>query len=194
VNHLNPTELVEAGMQVNVNGCTLRLVVGNIAEQKADAIVNAANSQLAGGGGVDGAIHAAGGPLIMADTTTRYPNGCPVGSAVESIAGHLSAKHIFHAVGPVWRGGKEGEPAQLQSAYRNCLKLAVEHGCESIAFPAISAGAYGYPLDLAANVAIKTCTDFQKWHKAPQEVRFVLFSEGDYGAFAHSLDLQIENK
>ena len=181
-------------MQVNVNGCTLRLVVGDIAEQKADAIVNAANADLAGGGGVDGAIHSAGGPSIMADTKNRYPDGCPVGSAVESVAGHLSAKHIFHAVGPIWRGGKEGEPAQLQAAYRACLKLAVEHGCHSIAFPAISAGAYGYPLDLAANVAIKTCTDFQKWHKAPQEVRFVLFSEGDYGAFAHSLDLQIENK
>ena len=161
--HLNRRMAEKTIMQVNVNGCSLRLIVGDITEQKADAIVNAANSSLAGGGGVDGAIHAAGGPAIMEGTNARFPDGCPTGSAVPSVAGLLSAKFVFHAVGPVWRGGREGEPALLQSAYRACLKLAVDHACESIAFPAISAGAYGYPVDLAANVAIKTCTDFQKW-------------------------------
>ncbi|MCR9202178.1 MAG: O-acetyl-ADP-ribose deacetylase [Planctomycetaceae bacterium] len=179
-------------MLVNICGCKLNLVQGDITEQQVDAIVNAANSSLAGGGGVDGAIHSAGGPAIMAETDEKYPDGCPTGKAVVSTAGHLSAKYVFHAVGPVWRGGKEGEPVQLQSAYRKCLQLAVKHECESIAFPALSAGAFGYPLDLAANVAIKTVTDFQKWHKAPAEVRFVLFTEGIYGAFARSLETQIE--
>jgi len=178
-------------MLVNVSGCSLQLLVGDITEQQVDAIVNAANSHLAGGSGVDGAIHAAGGPAIMQDTA-RYADGCPTGSAVPSVAGRLSAKHVFHAVGPVWRGGKQGEPELLAAAYRNCMRLAVEHNCDSIAFPAISAGAYGYPLDLAANIAIKAVTDFQKWHKQPSEVRFVLFSEGIYGAFARSLQIQID--
>ena len=179
-------------MQVNISGCRLVLVQGDITEQSVDAIVNAANSALAGGGGVDGAIHDAGGPDIMKDTDARYPEGCPTGQAVESVAGLLSARYVFHAVGPVWRGGREGEPEQLASVYRACLKLAVANECESIAFPAISAGAFGYPIDLAANVSLKTCIDFQKWHKAPQELRFVLFSEGMYGAWARSLEAQIE--
>lgn len=179
-------------MKVNICGCSLQLLQGDITEQQVDAIVNAANSELAGGGGVDGAIHHAGGPDIMADTNARHPDGCPTGSAVQSVAGLLSAKHVFHAVGPVWKGGKSDEPAQLSSAYRKCLQLAVEHNCQSIAFPAISTGVYGYPVDLAANVALKTCIDFQKWHKQPQEIRFVLFSEGAYGAFARSLDSQVE--
>jgi O-acetyl-ADP-ribose deacetylase (regulator of RNase III) len=181
-------------MLVNISGCKLRLVQGDITEQNVDAIVNAANSKLAGGSGVDGAIHDAGGPSIMEEADRLYPDGCPTGSAVATGAGLLSAKYVFHAVGPVWHGGKNGEPVALQSAYRKCLQLAQEHDCQSIAFPAISAGAYGYPLDLAANVALKTCTDFQKWHKAPQEVRFVLFSEGVYGAFARSLETLIEIK
>lgn len=179
-------------MQVNVNGCRLVLLQGDITEQQVDAIVNAANSTLKGGGGVDGAIHSAGGPSIMADTNERYPDGCPTGQAVESTAGNLSARHVFHAVGPVWEGGQKDEPALLQSAYRRCLQLATKLKCDTIAFPAISAGAYGYPLDLAANVAIKTVTDYQKWHKHPLEVRFVLFTEGTYGAFAHSVEIQIE--
>lgn len=192
--HTYHTASSDEKMQVNINGCSLRLLVGDITEQKVDAIVNAANSALAGGAGVDGAIHSAGGPAIMEDTQTKYPEGCPTGSAVASVAGLLSAKYVFHAVGPVWQGGKSNEPVQLQSAYRSCLKLAAEYDCENIAFPAIGTGAYGYPLDLGANVALKTCIDFQKWHKTPQEVRFVLFSEGVYGAFARSLELQVEIK
>ena len=181
-------------MRVNVSGCTLELLQGDIVEQTVDSIVNAANSELAGGAGVDGAIHAAGGPAIMKDTTAKYADGCPTGSAVQSVAGLLSAKHVFHAVGPVWRGGREGEPELLSSAYRKCLQLAVDHNCTSIAFPAMSAGVYGYPLDLAANVALKSCIDFQKWHKQPRDVRFVLFSEGVFGAFARSLETLVEMK
>ena len=179
-------------MRVNVCGCKLVLSIGDITEQNVDAIVNAANSDLAGGSGVDGAIQLAGGPEIMADTKRRYPDGCETGSAVASTAGNLSAKFVFHAVGPVWKGGRSGESELLVSAYRSCLKLAVEHDCQTIAFPAISAGAYGYPLDLAANVAIKACSDFQKWHKLPAEVRFVLSSEGIYGQFSRAVEAQLE--
>jgi len=179
-------------MQVNVCGCEMQLVLGDITQQTVDAIVNAANSDLAGGGGVDGAIHSAGGPAIMEETREKFPNGCATGSAVVTQAGLLSAKWVIHAVGPVWKGGQLEEPLQLMSAYRRCMQLATELECESVALPAISTGAYGYPIDLAANVALKTCIDYQKWHKAPQQVRFVLFSEGDYGAFARSLEQQVE--
>ena len=136
---------------------------------------------------MDGAIHAAGGPDIMRDTNARYPDGCPTGEAVASVAGRLSAKYVIHTVGPVWRGGRDGEPAALASSYRRSLQLAVDLGCKSVAFPAISTGVYGYPVDLAANVALKSCIDFLKWHKRPDEVRFVLFGEGAFGAFGRSL-------
>ncbi len=175
-------------MIINIGHSRLELVQGDITRQSVDAIVNAANSQLCGGSGVDGAIHSAGGPSIMADTQKRYPEGCPTGKAVASVAGNLSAKYVLHAVGPVWRGGRDGEPAMLASAYRACMKLAVELQCSSIAFPAISTGVYGYPIDLAAGNSLKTAVDFIKWHKAPSLVRFVLFSEGAFGAFSRALE------
>ncbi|MFN8709733.1 MAG: macro domain-containing protein [Planctomyces sp.] len=175
-------------MIATIGQCRLELTQGNIALQTTDAIVNAANELLAGGSGVDGAIHSAGGPSIMEETRQKYPQGCPPGSAVVTSAGDLSAKFVFHAVGPVWRGGRDGEPALLASAIRSCLKLAVQHQCHSISFPAISTGAYGYPLDLAAGNTLKTTFDFLKWHKAPSLVRFVLFSEGPFGAFARALE------
>ncbi|MEZ6064046.1 MAG: O-acetyl-ADP-ribose deacetylase [Planctomycetaceae bacterium] len=181
-------------MLVKLGNCRLQLLRGDITEQQVDAIVNAANSELAGGGGVDGAIHRAGGPDIMAETDLKYPDGCPTGSAVASTAGRLSAKYVLHAVGPVWKGGRSGEPEQLSSAYRKCLQLAGDLNCDSIAFPAISTGVYGYPLDLAANVSLKTCIDFVKWHKQPDEVRFVLFGEGAFGAFCRSLETLVEMK
>jgi O-acetyl-ADP-ribose deacetylase (regulator of RNase III) len=168
--------------------CLIELVQGDITAQEVDAVVNAANAQLAGGGGVDGAIHRAAGTSVMEETSRRYPAGCPTGSAVASAAGNLAAKYIFHAVGPVWRGGKRDEPAQLKSAYRRCLELAVEHECESIAFPAISTGVYGYPMDLAANHALTTARDFLIEHEQPQLVRFVLFDGGAFGAFARVLE------
>lgn len=175
-------------MIVKLGPCRMELVQGDITQQHVDAIVNAANSALAGGGGVDGAIHNAGGPTIMQETAEKYPEGCPTGSAVMTGAGNLPAKYLFHAVGPIWKGGRQGEAEQLASACRACLKLAVQQQCSSIAFPALSAGAYGYPLDLAAANLVKTTMDFVRWHQNPTMVRFVLFDQGAYGAFARAVE------
>ena len=175
-------------MQVKVCGATLELRQGDITLEPLDAIVNAANSQLAGGGGVDGAIHRRGGPEIMRDTDTRYPQGCPTGSAVISTAGKLPAKFVIHAVGPVWSGGQRGEPELLAGAYRRSLELALEHGCRSIALPALSTGAYRYPMDQAARVTLSTAIGFLKQHGQPELVRFVLFDASAYGAFATALE------
>jgi len=175
-------------MQVKIHGQTLELTQGDITTQEVDALVNAANSQLAGGGGVDGAIHRRGGPDIMAETDRRYPEGCPTGSAVISGAGRLPAKYVIHAVGPIWGGGWHGEADLLAGAYRRSLELAVEHGCRSVALPALSTGAYGYPMDQAARVALGTAIDFLQAHGKPELVRFVLFGQGAYGAFAAALE------
>ncbi len=174
-------------MQAIIAGKTLELVQGDITQQAVDAIVNAANSRLAGGGGVDGAIHRGGGPAIMAETNARYPGGCPTGSAVISSAGDLSAKYVIHAVGPVWRGGGDGEAQQLASAYRRCFELAASHDCESIALPAISCGVYGYPIERASRVALETAIDFMRQHERPTTVRFVLFSDDTFAPFGNSL-------
>jgi O-acetyl-ADP-ribose deacetylase (regulator of RNase III) len=175
-------------MRVEVNGQTLELHQGDITAEEVDAIVNAANSRLAGGGGVDGAIHRRGGPSIMAETNQKFPDGCPTGSAVISGAGNLPAKYVLHAVGPIWRGGNRGEAEQLASAYRRCLELAVEHDCRSVAFPALSTGAYCYPMDQAARVALSAAIDFFQQHGKPELVRFVLFGDGAYGAFSAALE------
>lgn len=175
-------------MQVQINSRTLELHQGDITLEQVDAIVNAANSRLAGGGGVDGAIHRRGGPAIMEETNRRYPDGCATGSAVATGAGQLPAKHVFHAVGPVWAGGHRGEAELLAGAYRRCLELAVEHNCRSIAFPALSAGAYRYPMDQAARVGLSTVIAFLEEHGQPDRVRFVLFDAGAYGAFAAALE------
>jgi len=124
----------------------------------------------------------------MAETDARYPDGCPTGSAVISGAGKLPARYVIHAVGPVWKGGNHGEPELLAGAYRRSLELAVEHGCRSVAFPALSAGAYGYPIDQAARIALRTAIDFLKEQGKPELVRFVLFGAGAYGAFAAALE------
>lgn len=175
-------------MKATVHGRTLELVQGDITLQEVDAVVNAANSSLAGGGGVDGAIHRRGGPAIMAETDQRYPDGCPTGSAVLSGAGNLKAKYVIHAVGPVWSGGSRGERELLAGAYRRSLELAAEHDCRSIALPALSTGAYRYPMDQAARVALTTAFEFLKEHGKPEVVRFVLFDVGAYGAFAAALE------
>jgi O-acetyl-ADP-ribose deacetylase len=175
-------------MQRLVSNQILELHQGDITREVADAIVNAANSHLAGGGGVDGAIHDRGGPAIMAETDARYPGGCPTGSAVISTAGNLQARYVIHAVGPIWRGGQKGEPELLTGAYQRSLELAVEYGCRSIALPALSTGAYGYPMDLAARVALQTAIDFLREHGKPERVRFVLFDAGAYGALAAALE------
>jgi O-acetyl-ADP-ribose deacetylase (regulator of RNase III) len=179
-------------MNATINGRRLELTLGDIAAQEVDAIVNAANSALSGGGGVDGAIHRAGGPAIMEETRRRYPDGCPTGSAVISGAGKLRAKYVIHAVGPVWHGGKLGEAELLASAYRTSLELAAEHDCQSVALPALSTGAYRYPLGAAARVAISTTTGFlaQLAHDSPLcMVRFVLFSAEALDAFKRALPI-----
>lgn len=175
-------------MRVSFGPAEIVLLQGDIAEQDADAIVNAANSELAGGGGVDGAIHRAAGPTLLEETRRRYPQGCRTGDAVVTAAGLLRARHVFHAVGPVWRGGQQQESKLLASAYRRCLDLAVEYECRSIAFPAISAGAYGYPRDLAATCGLTSVRDFLLELARPFEARFVLFDAGTYGAFSRVLD------
>lgn len=179
-------------MLVQFGTCRIELVQGDITRQQVDAIVNAANPALMGGGGVDGAIHRLGGPTLMEETRTKYPDGCPTGSAVPTTAGRLPARFVFHAVGPVWRGGVAGEPDLLSSAYRRCLELAVEHSCHSIAFPAISTGVYGYPMDLAAENSLATVREFLLKQRQPEMVRFVLFDPGSFGAFARALEAMAE--
>jgi O-acetyl-ADP-ribose deacetylase (regulator of RNase III) len=174
----------------SINGRSLELVLGDITQQEVDAIVNAANSRLAGGGGVDGAIHRVGGPSIMAETRIRYPDGCPTGSAVITAAGNLRARYVIHAVGPLWCGGTRGEEGLLASAYRTSLELADAHDCRSIALPALSTGAYRYPLDEAGRTAIATATQFLEALDAARPlavVRFVLFSPDVLSAFARAL-------
>jgi O-acetyl-ADP-ribose deacetylase (regulator of RNase III) len=175
-------------MQHTINGHTLELHQGDITDQRVDAIVNAANSRLAGGGGVDGAIHRRGGATIMAETDARYPDGCPTGSAVITGGGDLPARHVIHAVGPVWGGGGRGEAEQLASAYRRSLELAAEHALDSVAFPSLSTGAYRYPMDQAARVALETVVEFLGQNDHPRLVRFILFDEGAYGAYAAALE------
>ena len=166
----------------------IELVQGDITRQQVDAVVNAANSRLAGGGGVDGAIHRAAGAALMEETNRRYPQGCPTGSAVATGGGNLAAKFVFHAVGPVWRGGQHGEPELLAGAHRRCLELARENSCQSLAFPAISTGVYGYPKDLAAQTALTTAREFLITQQEALLVRFVLFDGGTLGAFARVLE------
>ena len=146
-------------MHLNINNCRMELLRGDITDQEVDAIVNAANASLAGGGGVDGAIHRRGGPTIMQETDKKHPNGCPTGSAVASGAGNLKAQFVFHAVGPQWRGGNANEPELLRSAYQTCLELAITHDCRSIAFPSISTGVYGYPIQQAAQATSHRSAD-----------------------------------
>lgn len=170
------------------NGCLLSLVLGDITIQAVDAIVNAANSRLIGGGGVDGAIRRAGGRAIEQECAAIRASrgGCPTGSAVITGAGMLPARHVIHAVGPVWLGGGQGEAGLLASAYRSSLAVASEHGVRTIAFPSISTGVYGYPVPSAARVALRTVVDVLK--ASPfDEVRFVLFSAADLGAYAAAL-------
>jgi O-acetyl-ADP-ribose deacetylase (regulator of RNase III) len=179
-------------MQIVIQGRTLALAEGDITLQRVDAIVNAANSRLAGGGGVDGAIHRRGGAAIKDETDRRYPQGCPTGSAVITAAGHLDARWVIHAVGPVWNGGQSGEAQLLASAYRRALVLAAEHQCQSVALPALSCGAYGYPVDLASRVALATVRDFLTQDPQITLARFVLFGPGMYGAFAAALEEMVQ--
>lgn len=180
--------------RLQVGSAVLELVKGDITQQTTDAIVNAANARLAGGGGVDGAIHRAGGPEIKAETKRLYPQGCPTGQAVITTAGRLPCRYVIHAVGPRWQGGGANEESLLRSAYRSALELAVKHDCQSVAFPAISAGIYGYPLADAARVALETTCDYLRAHQKPQLVRFVLFSDDVLAEFARQLSKLAEQQ
>jgi len=161
-------------------GRRIELVEGDITRVAADAIVNAANSRLAGGGGVDGAIHRAGGPEILRelDQIRLAMGGCHTGGAVATGAGRLRARYVFHAVGPVYRGGRQGEAELLASCYRTCLELAEERGVQTISFPAISTGVYGYPLEEAARIAIREVkAHLEREDRQVQKAVFVLFGQ-----------------
>jgi len=176
----------------NKTGSTLVLTQGDITRQTTDAIVNAANSSLMGGGGVDGAIHRAGGPVILEECKkvrkTQYPQGLPAGQAVATAAGRLPAKHVIHTVGPIWHGGLRGEPEQLISAYRECLRVADELGLHSIAFPAISTGVYRYPVERATAIAVDTTVQQLKTTKHVREVTFVVFDSHSFQVYAREFE------
>lgn len=162
---------------------SIEIVRGDITTQTVDAIVNAANTSLLGGGGVDGAIHRAAGPELLQECRTL--GGCPTGEARITQAYDLLVRYVIHTVGPVWRGGASREPELLASCYRNSLEVASTHDCPTVAFPAISCGVYGYPLDLAAEVSIQTVSEWGSSHALPKCVRWVMFDEAAHDAWVH---------
>ncbi len=172
-------------MKANVQGSTVEIVQGDITQQETEAIANAANSALAGGGGVDGAIHRAGGPSVMAELKAKY-KGCPTGSAVITSGGNLKAKYVIHAVGPRYSGSPK-DPELLASAYRKSLELCTQNKIGSIAFPSISTGIYGYPVEEASRIALKTVSDYLKDHPEIKLVRFVLFDAITFDVYKKSL-------
>lgn len=175
--------------EMDIGTSKLRLVQGDITHQRVDAIVNAANSSLMGGGGVDGAIHRAGGPAILEECRriVQRQGRLPPGRAVITTGGRLPARYVIHTVGPIWRGGARGEPETLASAYRESLALAVKNGLSTVAFPSISTGAYGYPVAQAAEVALRTVVRFLREGTPLTEVRFVLFDSRTYDAYVSAL-------
>jgi len=172
-------------MKEKVYQSILEVVQGDITEQDTEALGNAANSRLAGGGGVDGAIHRAGGPAIMAELKAKY-KGCPTGSAVITGGGDLKAKYVLHAVGPIYSGSPK-DAELLSSAYRTCLELCTQHKISSIAFPSISTGVYGYPVEEASRIALKTVIDYLKDHPEIKLVRFVLFDSKTFKTYEEAL-------
>ena len=178
-------------MEFHVGNAILQLIKEDITDVEADAIVNAANSTLLGGGGVDGAIHRKGGPKILEECkrirATEWPDGLPTGKAVITSGGNLKAKHVIHTVGPVWLGGFHVEAELLKQAYKNSLRLAVARGLKTIAFPSISTGAYGYPTEEASRIAVKTVKDFLEKEDKLEKVIFVLFSERDFEIYLEAV-------
>jgi len=176
---------------IKINDTILSIIQGDITVQKTDAIVNAANSGLMGGGGVDGAIHRAGGPAILEECKqiVKKQGRLPTGKAVITTGGDLPAKYVIHTVGPVWNGGNSGEPELLASAYRESLALADDRHLESISFPSISTGVYGYPVEKAASVAVSAVKEFlRKGETSIKNVVFVLFDSRAYSAYAQQLE------
>jgi O-acetyl-ADP-ribose deacetylase (regulator of RNase III) len=177
-------------MEKIMGECRVSLRQGDITRQSTDAIVNAANSGLMGGGGVDGAIHRAGGPAILdacREIIARIGR-LPAGEAVITTGGNLPARHVIHTVGPVYRGGDGGEPDTLRNAYGNSLRVAADHGLSSISFPSISTGVYRYPVADAAEVALRAVADFLKQDTSVKQVEFVLFDSGTYQAYREVLE------
>jgi O-acetyl-ADP-ribose deacetylase (regulator of RNase III) len=174
-------------IEYQIGKAKICLIQGDITEMDTDAIVNAANPSLMGGGGVDGAIHRKGGPKILEECkrirATEWPNGLPTGKAVITTGGNLKAKYVIHTVGPIWRGGESGEPELLAEAYRNSLALAVSKGLKTIAFPSISTGAYGYPIEKACKVALKTVKEFLEKEDKIEKVVLVLYSRHDFEVY-----------
>ena len=182
-------------MDVTINKTRMVLVQGDITEQESDVIVNAANPNLMGGGGVDGAIHRAGGPAILEECKailSGMDSMLPTGQAVVTGGGNLMARYVIHTVGPVWHGGSEGESILLADAYRNSLILAVENGLKTIAFPSISTGAYGYPIEQAAGVALEVVVGFLKRDDFLSEIAFVLFDRRTISAYTKTLKELLE--
>ena len=172
-------------MQIAIGNSILSLIQGDITQQDTEAIVNAANSGLLGGGGVDGAIHRAGGPKILQECKvirTRQ-GGCPTGEAVITTGGNLKARFVIHTVGPVWHGGTSNEDALLRNAYRNSLRLALEYKIHSLSFPSISTGVYGFPIGRASRIAFDAIQEFLTENQYVEEVRFVAFSQNDFDVY-----------
>ena len=176
-------------MEVEIRGSRLQMAQGDITLEDVDAIVNAANSSLMGGGGVDGAIHRAGGPAVLEECKriVEEIGRLPAGQAVITTGGHLPARHVIHTVGPIWSGGRRGEAETLGSAYRESLALALDKGLKTVAFPSISTGAYGYPVRQAAGIALGEVASILERELGLQEVRFVLFDTSTYDAYAAAL-------
>lgn len=172
-------------MEVRVGVSTLELMDGDITRQDTEAVVNAANAALRPGGGVDGAIHRAGGPVIEA--ACRQLGGCPTGEARITTGGNLKARYVIHTVGPIYQDGGHREPELLASCYRESLKLASAQGIKSLAFPSISTGVYGYPIEDAARIALKTVTGYLAHHPEIERVRLVLFGRAAYEVYAQAL-------
>jgi len=182
---------IDTMMKTTVYQSTLEVVQGDITHQETEAIGNAANSALAGGGGVDGAIHRAGGPSIMSELKAKY-KGCPTGSAVITGGGNLKAKYVIHAVGPRYSGSAK-DAELLFSAYRKSLELCTQNKISSIAFPSISTGIYGYPVEGASQIALKTVMDYLKDHPEIKLVRFVLFDSNTYRVYGETLKELTQN-
>ncbi len=172
-------------MRIKVGEARIEAVQGDITRENVDAIVNAANKSLLGGGGVDGAIHRAGGPAILEEC--RELGGCETGDAKITTGGNLKARYVIHTVGPVYRGGQHGEPDLLASCHRRSLEVALENGVETVAFPAISCGIYGYPVAEAAQIATRTVKSFLESHEGIVLVRFVLFTGDIHQHFMNAL-------
>ncbi len=170
-------------MDLQIGRAKVSIIQGDITDQETDAIVNAANSSLKGGGGVDGAIHRKGGPKILEECkrirATEWPEGLPTGKAVMTSGGDLKARYVIHTVGPVWHGGTNREPELLAEAYYSSLRLATSKGLKSVSFPSISTGAYGYPIGKASRIALTTVKEFLEKEDKLDEVVFVLFSQHD---------------